>query len=588
MRSNLLPTISSLSLLALATASVACTDDSTGNDEVGNSTDSTSVGDGDGDTNTESSSSDSSSDTASTTDAETTDPTTSSTTDPTTTDSSTTDATDTTTDTTETGQPCGPECCPGDAMCEGDISLICNDDGTAWEESEVCDPIQGLSCGAQGLCEGECTQAAIGLSYIGCDYYPTVTLQYDSYNTSPKDNFAVAVANVYDQDAMITITQGNNMIVDTVVAPGDVEVITLPWVNPLTKGNGPTTMVTDGAYRLRSDRPIVVYQYNPLASTTTNDASLLLPVNAWGPDYMVASWPHWSGIPAFYAVVAHEDNTTVTLTPGPAAVSVAAGAGVAANGSGVVVLNESDVLEVITASGDLTGTSVSADKPISVFGGHKCTNVPANITACDHLEEALFPIQTLADEYVVVPPVQVPNNAALKAQMVRIIATEPDTDITFEPDLGLNQNLALAGQFIQLDLSTAQFKVTGSKKIMVVQYMVGQSAGFGTSDPAMVQAVTPAQFRSDYLFHAAPTWTANFVDIIAPNNAMVTVDGANVAAWTAIGATGFSAAHVPLSNAGNGNHSVASNQKVGISVYGVQSAGSYWYPGGLDLEIDPQ
>lgn len=588
MRSPLLPTISSLSLLALAATSVACTDDTTGDDEVGDAPDSTTLGATTDDSNTETGSSSSSS-SSSTDEGESSfdDSTTDSSTDDATTDSTTDATTDTTTDTTETGEPCGPECCPGEAMCEGDISLICNGDGTGWEESEVCDPIQGLTCN-QGVCEGACSEAAIGLSYIGCDYFPTVTLQYDSYNTSPKDNFAVAVANVYNEDAMITITQGDNMIVDTVVAPGEVDIITLPWVNSLTKGNGPTAITIDGAYRLRSDRPIVVYQYNPLASTTTNDASLLLPVNAWGPDYMVASWPHWSGIPAFYAVVAHEDNTTVTLTPGPNAVGVAAGAGIAANGAGVVVLDESDVLQVITASGDLTGAQVNADKPVSVFGGHKCTNVPANVTACDHLEEALFPIQSLAAEYVVVPPIQVPNNAALKAQMVRIIATEPDTDLTFDPDIGMNQNLALAGQFLQLDMSTAQFKVTASKKIMVVQYMVGQSAGFGTSDPAMVQAVTPAQFRNDYLFHAAPTWTANFVDIIAPNNATVTVDGANVAAWTAIGATGFSAAHVPLSNAGNGNHNVLSNQKVGISVYGVQSAGSYWYPGGLDLEIDPQ
>jgi hypothetical protein len=591
MRSTLLSTLSSVSLLSLAAAGVACTDDTTPDDEIGDATDGSTSGDGDGDTNTETGSSDSSSDDATDTSSDDATTETTETTDDTDTGTSTTDTgtdtTDTGTDTTETGDPCGPECCPGETMCEGEVSLICNDDGTAWEEDEICDGIQGLVCNDQGICEGACTEDALGLSYIGCDYYPTVTLQYDIYNQAPHV-FAVAVANVFDEDAMITITQGNAMIADTVVAPGDVEVITLPWVNALTKGNGPTAITVDGAYRLRSDRPIVVYQFNPLAATTTNDASLLLPVNAWGPDYLVASWPHWTSIPAFYAVVAHEDDTTVTLNPGPNVVSVSAGAGVGADGSGVVVLDNSDVLQVVTSSGDLTGALINADKPISVFGGHKCTNVPANITACDHLEEALFPIQTLADEYVVVPPIQVPNNNLLKAQMVRIISTEDDTDITFEPDLGMNQNLAQAGQFIQLDMSTAQFKVTGSKKIMVVQYMVGQSAGFGTSDPSMVQAVTPAQFRNDYLFHAAPNWTANFVDIIAPNGATVTVDGANVANWTAIGATGFSAAHVPLSNAGNGNHTVDSNQKVGISVYGVQNAGSYWYPGGLDLEIDPQ
>ena len=586
-RTGLSTSLATLALLAAAP--IGCADDSTGNDEIG-ATESTTVDTVDTvDTtvDTETGSSD-----TTTTDTTTTD-TTDTTTDTTTTDTTTTDTdtTDTTTDTTETGDPCGPECCPGEFKCEGDISLICNGDGTDWEESEVCDPIQGVNCNPNfGICEGACSQANIGLSYIGCDYYPTVTLQYDLYNTAPKDVFAVAVANTGAEDAMIMVTQGANMIYDTVVPANSVEVITLPWVNALTKNNGPSALVVDGAYRLRSDRPIVVYQYNPLQSTTTNDASLLLPTNAWGNDTVVASWPQWNSIPAFYSVVASEDNTTVNVNPPPGGVSIAAGGGVAANGSGQVVLNESDVLQVITSANnsDVTGSLVSADKPVLVFGGHKCTNIPANITACDHLEEALFPTQTLADEYIVVPPAQVPNNNLAKAQMVRIVATEDNTSVTMTPDQGANQVLATAGQFIQLTTTQAAFMVEADKPVMVLQYMVGQSAGYGTSDPAMVQAVTPKQFRNDYLFFAAPTWTANFVDIIAPNNATVSVDGANVGGWIMVGNSGYSYTHVQLSNAGNGSHTVSSNQKVGISVYGVQSAGSYWYPGGLDLEINPQ
>ena len=387
---------------------------------------------------------------------------------------------------------------------------------------------------------------------------------------------------------MIIITQGDAMIVDTVVPANDVELITLPWVAALTKGTGPSKLTVDGAYRLRSDRPIVVYQYNPLQSTTTNDASLLLPTNAWGDSVMVATWPHWTSQPAFYSVVAHEDGTTVTLTPPAGGASVQAGGGVMANGSGVVMLDNSDVLQVVTQSGDLTGSLVTADKPIQVIGGHKCTNVPANITACDHLEEALFPTQTLADEYIVVPPARHDNINMPKAQMVRVIAIENNTSVTFTPDQGANQMLVNAGDFIQLSLSTAAFKVEGDKPLLVLQYMVGQSAGFGTSDPAMVQAVTPKQFRNNYLFFAAPSWTANFVDIIAPDNATVSVDGVQVGNWVVIPGSGHSYTHVQLSNAGDGTHTVTSNQKVGISVYGVQNAGSYWYPGGLDLEINPQ
>jgi hypothetical protein len=199
----------------------------------------------------------------------------------------------------------------------------------------------------------------------------------------------------------------------------------------------------------------------------------------------------------------------------------------------------------------------------------------------------MFPIDGLGKEYIVVPPVQVPNNNLDKAQMIKIIASEPDTTLTFEPDQPVNKTLVNAGDFVQIDMTTAAFKVSSDKKITVAQFMVGQSAGFGTSDPSMVLAVPTEQYRDNYLFFAEPNWVANFVDIIAPTGASVEVDQQAVNSWSPIGGTGFSVAHVSLSN-GDGTHRVTADQKVGITVYGVMSAGSYWFPGGLDLDVLPQ
>ncbi|RMG99841.1 MAG: hypothetical protein D6705_01950, partial [Deltaproteobacteria bacterium] len=450
---------------------------------------------------------------------------------------------------------------------------------------------QGQTCDAQlGQCTGACSKGALGLSYIGCDYYPTVTQQHDGYNTSPKDDFAVAVANTSGNVADVTITRGANTVDSFSVMPGDVVVRTLPWVNELTKGSGPSTLVPDGAYRLRSTQPVTVYQYNPIKATTTNDASLLLPVNAWGKTYVVGAWPKWSSYPGFYAVVAGEDGTVVDLYPSATGGSILAGGGVAANGTGQVTLNRGDVLQVMVSSGDVTGTRVEADKPVQVIGGHECTDVPLNIVACDHLEESIIPLDALAKEYFVVPPIHPDNPGAEKAQIVRVVATEANTTLTFEPDQPVAKNLANPGDYLEIGMSTAAYKVSADKKILVLQYMVGQAAGYGTSDPAMVQGIPAEQFRQDYLFHAATNWIKNYVDVIAPDGAMVQVDGTPVpaGAWKSIGATGWSYAHVELSNAGTGNHTVTADQGVGITVYGVQNYGSYWYPGGLDLSIIPQ
>jgi hypothetical protein len=132
----------------------------------------------------------------------------------------------------------------------------------------------------------------------------------------------------------------------------------------------------------------------------------------------------------------------------------------------------------------------------------------------------------------------------------------------------------------------------GSARIgdhVVAQYMVGQSADNGLADPAMVLAVPVGQYREDYLIHAAPSWTQNWADVIGPTGVSVQINGAEVMGWTPIGNSGYSVSRTQLSNAGNGNHTVVASQPVGISVYGVQSYGSYWYPGGLDLQtIVPQ
>ncbi len=479
-------------------------------------------------------------------------------------------------------------CLPGASECEGNNVVVCNEAGDGKDPVETCDPIQGVTCDPnEGACAGACAPGSLGLSYIGCDYYPTVLQQHDSYNGGTHQ-FAVAVSNTSNKAAQVTVTRGANMVAQQMVAPNSVQIINLPWVNELTKGQGPSVVVADGAYRLRSDNPVTVYQYNPLAATTTNDASVLLPVNTWTGNYLVAAWPLWGTYPGFYAVVARTDGTTVTISPSGTGKQIKAGGGVAADGTGVVMLNEGDVLEVMNSAGDVTGTIISADKPVQVFGGHECTNVPLNISACDHLEESMFPIETLAKEYLVVPSVQVPNNALEKAQVVRVVASEDATTLVFDPDQPVAKFLAKAGDFVELPTTTAKFLVTGDKKILVAQYMVGQSGGFGTSDPAMLLAVNPLQWRKSYLVHAPTSWVANFTDLMAKTGTSVQVDGALVGGWMPIGNTGYSYTHVSLSNNGNGNHSITADQGVGVGVYGVQSFGSYWYPGGLDLDVIPQ
>jgi hypothetical protein len=482
-------------------------------------------------------------------------------------------------------------CIPGTSQCDAEGVQVCNDDGTGWQDAGICDPLLGLECDENsGTCVGACAQLGT-LSYIGCEYYAVTLQQYDIFVSLNNMNpFAVAISNAAETTTMVTITRGDELVAQTTVDANKVQVMKLPWVDALILGQGPSKQAKQGAYRIRSTQPVTVYQFSPLNSAESNDASLLLPVNTWSDAYWVASWPHWADYltPGEYTVTASQDNTTVHLKGPPGGTKIQKGGGVDDKGDGVALLNTGDVLQVLTGTGgDVTGSFVSSDKPVQVIAGHECTQVPFGVTACDHLEETMFPLSVLSNEYIVVPPVQTPDNAKEKAMFVRIVATEDDTQLTFEPDQAVDKDLATAGEFVEIPTTLAKFKVTANHKILVAQFMIGQDGGYGTSDPSMLLAVPSAQYRHDYLIYAQPAWTENFVDIIAPDGATVTLDGGAVGGFVKLGGTGYSLAHAKLMNTGDGNHTLSSNLAFGLQVSGVQNYGSYWYPGGLDLALIP-
>lgn len=138
--------------------------------------------------------------------------------------------------------------------------------------------------------------------------------------------------------------------------------------------------------------------------------------------------------------------------------------------------------------------------------------------------------------------------------------------------------------YVELGPTLSNFLISADKRVLVAQYMLGQTYGGGRGDPAFTLAVPIQQYRQDYLFHAPTNYELNFVNITAPTGATVNLDSAPVTNFTAIGTTGYGIARVMLSNAGNGNHSISAAMPVGISVYGYGQYTSYWYPGGLNLE----
>jgi hypothetical protein len=516
-------------------------------------------------------------------------------------------------------------CTPDQQACEAGIGRACGPDGRFF--SFECDPVQGMECAPDG-CKGACSPAVLGRSYLGCEYWPTVTMNgvfEDAFS------FAVALGSTSGDTTKVSI-EGPDLTFETQLLPYEVKNLSLPWVQPLKGGsftlgaNGvlesvaPSENTQGKAYRIRTDRPVAGYQLSPLEYENTappascpvaqfggcfsfsNDASLLLPTNALTGSYFVTGYRTvFTG--DLLAITATRDATEVTLHAGPRALSLA-GAGVEVSPGDVVTLsmNRGDVLQLFTKGSSTvqswSGSTVTATAPIQVLSGSPCATIPNLLVACDHLEETVLPAETLGREYAVtVPrtPAGLPGTPHGGRHVVRIHGVHDATSLTYHPPDITDQTTIDRGDVIELVGVEEDFVVNGTAAFAVTHYMIGEGdpnmpgdGGAGAGDPSQSIAIPSEQLRKDYTFVAPLSFDLSFVNVIAPAGTTVEVDGTLLTPpdFSPIGDSGKGVARLPLSK--QPYHRASAAEPFGLVVYGYGKYTSYMYPGGLDLaKIEP-
>jgi hypothetical protein len=479
-----------------------------------------------------------------------------------------------------------------------------------------------------------CDEARDAQSYVGCDYWPTVT----SNSVWSIFDFGVVVANAGDMPADVTVTGPGGVNQTTTVAPNALAKIYLPWVKSL-KGLDmdqcatpvplvATVTAPKGAYHLTSTFPVIVYQFNALeyraaggpagknwvtcpGTTTpcstapgmqplgcfsfTNDASLLLPTTALTGNYRVTGQHGETarGLGAYVAITATADATSVTVKVSQKG-NIVAGGGIAAVASGgmtTFVMNAGDVVELLGGandSADLSGSLVQANKPVQVIVGNTCFNNPTSAPACDHLETAVFPAETLGQHYIVTAPTS--PDGDVKGHTVRLYGNSDNTQLVFTPKPAGAPSLINAGQVVDLGQLNMDFEVTGSHEFAVSSFQLGGTL----ADPKMVGDTTPSrgdpsqslitaveQYRLKYVFLAPDDYDVSFADVQGPMGASLMLDGAAVTqSATGIGPNGFGVTRIPLMG---GAHVLTSDQPVGLQVMGYGAHTSYQVPGGVNL-----
>ena len=237
----------------------------------------------------------------------------------------------------------------------------------------------------------------------------------------------------------------------------------------------------------------------------------------------------------------------------------------------------------VDARYDLTGTAISATGKVSVISGHECAFVPHNRWACDHLEEAMFPLESWGKDFVV----SISQPLRSEPNLIQIVSGADGNALAFDPPSVHGPATLGRGEVLTFE-AREDFRVTGSEALLVGQLLVGQSyEGIGSTepmengDPALSLAVPSEQFRTSYTFLAPTTYAVSYVNVTAPDGANVLLDGAPVSGWRPVSGTGFSTARVMISG---GAHRMSSDRAFGIVVYGFGSYTSYMYPGGLNFE----
>jgi hypothetical protein len=398
-----------------------------------------------------------------------------------------------------------------------------------------------------------------------------------------------------------------------------------------------------GMYRVESDAPIIAYQHAPAAKNRGNDSAMLLPESTLRQDYVVSSYsphreqPEGHGVPSYFEIIALSDQTSVSWVP---TYADTAGNGlpikaVRAGEVGTQKMNRFDTMRVVAGTNwiyegqceyyqnsgaepddiskcydaaDVSGTVISADKPVWVVGASRCSRVPVRDFPargkCDPLQELLIPIDYWGRKYVAArSPIRENENHYWRVYG----GGEGVTVTTDPPQPGLIEHtFSQRGEYVELEVPNGtSFIIEGDGAFMPVQYLqshrttgedLATSADMG--DATMYQMVPVAQFLSRYVFVTGFNFDRYDVQIIKRiDGPDVVLDGITVEGYTPVG--DYEYADVVIDE---GAHVVDSDGPFGIIQVGYTVGdspencpdpfadppvclASYGYPGGMKFEL---
>ncbi len=339
----------------------------------------------------------------------------------------------------------------------------------------------------------------------------------------------------------------------------------------------------DKGVHVTSDRPVMVIAGT--LCTLHGDATLVLPMHALGTHYVTAGYNFFDPDEHVLITGAH-DGTTVTITPG-GVTSTNRPAGVpfqiALDAGGTYAIRAG----LTGAGGGLTGTVVSADKPVAVTSGARSGWVPVNTLPWyaylnPHFHQ-MIPTSLCGTSYVAAPFASRRGGATFK-----VVATANGTDVTISD--GTFVTLTRMGESYEFTID-APVSISATHPVQVVQFAHSAAWDADTNEygDAMMIALAPvSRFMTchDIATGIDERFDSSFVTVFAHDGAGVLLDGVPIeaAVMAPIPGTSIRYASLPLTR---GVHRIESLDRrgVGAVVYGFEHHDAFGYNAGF-LVVD--
>jgi len=365
------------------------------------------------------------------------------------------------------------------------------------------------------------------------------------------------------------------------------------------------------AFHLQTTAPVVAYQMLPYGGghAAVTGATLLLPTTVFGTNYIATDAYGASATTGAAStsmdLVAAQDGTTITILPNHDILPGGGVPGASTNVPTTYTLNAGETLQ-FTQPDELTGSPIQSDKPIGLFAGHPCLNVPTGQPFCDHAEQQIPSIQALGHEYMAVTYRQ--RAESPEHPPWRIIGAVDGTALTYSVPVG-GPSTVNQGDVIEFETGTP-FVVKSQDAdhpFLLVGYMTGASgvtpsSGYGDAD--FVRTVPTDQYLARYVFFTDPTYPeTNLVVTRKRQNGTfsdVTLDCAGtLGGWQTVDAdheyTRIDLVRhdfQPQGGCDNGRHEMSSDAPFGLTVWGWGTPEtsdytgyvSYGYPAGQNVQ----